>query len=663
MKTLIRLEALVLAVALLLPGCFFSDETGAADILLLEKCESHSDCDGELVCDLKVGVCVKDEAVKLSAWFRLKPPPKGVLAVEEHYAAMEVSSEQDVQLTLHRPIRVIGRVLLEDNPLMSQEASIVAVALGTIPDLNIYEDANATQGHFDYENGMTEQPGFEFLVAEGVVYDIFVRLAAGTDGAERPPYHVRRSFGKSDMSQDPFAYEWDITVPGEGSYVHLIGCVWTEGEEMVPVVGAEVRAVASESGNESTASVTDEDGCFDVAVQPLVALVPETYELRLKGTYVNPLIPSMTLTEVEVTQSVEMDKLVDLGELMIPPVGELREYEVVISAAVDTSRAEDLWAKNATEYARELAEELASELTEELVGTQVLLAGQFAEGTLRLDFEVAEATTEIDEEVGLVTVTVRHTFELPPGSYAVNVVPEFHSRFGIHQQVVSVGLEAQVPPEPSLPGEPADGDDSTGLANIILVELTEKAEMTIQVVAPDGLALHDARVEARRIDKGKYPLSLPLKPRNFLAEPDPAVDGAYTMHLDPGNYSFVIDAPVDSGLPRKVVRDFTVSGNATTTQFQLSQPTIVTGHVLGTVVPEAVELSGDDDGDGDEPSEQFPGEPDAKPVPYEANVAGVKVELFDEAEGLGEADAIAPIPIAEGYTADDGRFVLIIPAD
>jgi hypothetical protein len=55
--------------------------------------------------------------------------------------------------------------------------------------------------------------------------------------------------------------------------------------------------------------------------------------------------------------------------------------------------------------------------------------------------------------------------------------------------------------------------------------------------------------------------------------------------------------------------------------------------------------------------------PEPGPEQYlQGPAAGVKVELYDDFEANSPADGLAPIPVASGWTDEDGRFVLIIPA-
>jgi len=661
MKTVVTHKLIVIALALLVSSCFFANAQSELAPIEPENCTSDSACADGLVCDLKSGVCITDEPLELTAWFRLKPPPKGVLAVEQHYPEMPVSGEDDVSLTLHRPIRVYGRVLIEGNPLQIQEAQIIAVAEGEIPDLNVHEDAKATQGYFNYEEGLTDSPGYELLVNQGAVYDIYVHLKASEDGDERPPYHVRKVFNQSKGPQDPYTHEWDIEVPGEDKYIHIRGCVKVADETLDTLAGAEVKASAEASGNTSSTAVTGEDGCFDIAVQPLVDMVPELYEIRLKSTEQNPLVPSMLLAEIEVQPEheapVDNDEasFIELGDVVIPGLGELDEVTVVITASAETSLPEELAAKNATEIAQQLAEDRLVELTGDVVGSQVELICQLEAGTLKLLWEIAEVASEIEQEAGLVRVEAQKTLELPCASCVLTVIPPFHSPLGIHQQLYSLDDTLLPPPDGENPDKPKGGPEPAALNNLIIVELMEKAETSLLVLGPDGTPLEGVRIEAHRTDKGKFPVTAPLKSRTYQAEVDLSGEGYYLLSLDPGNYTIVVEPPDDANLPRLVEREAPISGSTTPMVFEFAEPAVVTGLVTGTILPEYEPLSGGGDGDEEDPFADKPG-------PYIAPAPGVKVELFDEAEGNSEPDAIPPIPIAEAYTDEEGRFVLIVPA-
>lgn len=638
MKAQASTYLLALTVAWGLLACDMGDQE-AGNTPLMAYCSTNGNCPGNLVCDQKVNVCVSTEFVQVNAWLRLLPPQKGVLAVEEQYASVEVTNTQDVKLTLHPPVRVVGRVQFEGNPLAIQDAQIIAVAAGTIPDLNFHQDAKATTGYtYDYDKGETDKPGFEFWVAEDKTYDVYVYLSNLTDeGTEYPPYHERRNFALRDAVEG--TYDWNIEVPLPHSYIHLTGCILSAGEELTPIVGAKVLAYSDQSGNSSSVGLTDSDGCYDIAIQPLEELTPDVYELRLKPSSENELVPDVVLDSVEVNQamlaetSVEGDedgeagKSIHLGDMVVHDLDRLAIVKVVVSARDETETPSQIPEDNAQEIAASLAHDRVVELTKEVLGTQVKFAGKVDEGMLRMERTITEVETDVDEDGGIVRVEATIVMQLPPRSYVLSLIPRADSRYGIYQELYIF--------------DPVDSEPAP-----IEVELKKKATTTIHVTAPDGNSVAGALVSAVLSGKGNYPETAPVPIRLYEAAESTLEPGYYVMSLDPGTYTIVVDAPQETGLPRHIERDCYVHGSSQQRPIQLSEPSAITGIVYGTLTPEAT--TGEEAADATEESQVGP-------------VAGVKVEMFDETEGSSEADGISPIPTATGWSDEDGRFVLIVP--
>jgi len=571
-------------------------------------------------------MCVLDKAMSMTGWVRLLPPAQGVLALEEHYPSLGVSTLSDLSLTLHRPLKVVGRVVAENNPLAGQDAKIIAVAQGAIPDLQIHQDATAnSSASYDYEKGYTDKPGFELYVNEERSYDIFV-YSAPSDGAEVPPYHVRRSFTRDLKSADPDVYSWDIVLPSPEQYLHIFGCVRSMGKVEKPLAGAKVTAVSKDSGKTSTPGLTDADGCFDLAVQPPDEFAPEVFSVRLKSTPENELVPEMEIAAGEVSQDL------DIGEVLVPGIDELVPVTVVVTA---TMPAPQEGSPGYDPQANAPFDSPLAALTEEVVGTVVSLATNLGEGTLRVERTVASVDGQLDEAAGEVTVTALITIDLPPANYALSIVPRGESRFGLYQQVLVVypGSNAPTP---------------------FVHALKEKAVTRILVEDPSGQPVTGGRILAVLSGKGDYPDVAPLPTRKYQAAEDVDEPGTYIMSLDPGLYTLQVDPQEGSGLPRLVEHNMHVKGQSQQRLVTIAQPVAVAGKIVGTVLPRTDAAAGgaQDSPTGDQPR-----------GPYDGPVSGVKIELYDELEGLGTPDGVAPIPIATGWTDQDGKFVLLLPAE
>jgi len=615
----------MLVLALLVPGCLVMEEpleTGGE----VASCQSDSDCGDGLICDLKAHRCVADSELSLTGWLRLVPPSQSVQAVEEQYGTLELSSREELTLKLHRPIRVVGRVLVEGNPLSSEKAKIVAVAPGAIPDLKVHQDAKVAG------SGLAggEKPGFELWVSEDVTYDVYVYLPPAEDGREYPPYHVRRQFSRRSDPADPFTYDWQIELPPSSSYLEVTGCILTEGAVAKPLAGARVTAVSPQSGNLTTTATADALGCFNVLVQPPEIPEGDAYEFQIQPSPDNELVPKVTVAQVVISEGT------DLGNLTVSGLEDLLHVSVVLTARLDTPSPSELPGKGAEKKAQEMARRSHDRLAADLHDAAVRLTGQVGDGMLEVERTVENVEFETDLAEGRVQATARVEFDVPPKSYVLSVIPAAESRLGIYQQLVHYYVgDKEVPDLQVLMKDKA--------VTRVLLENGQKEPVT------------GAQVMAILSGKGKYPDTAPLPSRKFQAEEDPEEPGRYRLSLDPGEYTLVVDPPPDSGLPRLVERDLFISGESQQRTVTLPAPAALTGLVLGMPSPAS-------DADGAAEKSLGGAEPTLS-VDTDQPIAGVLVELYDEIEGLAKPDGSAPIPVASGFTDANGRFVLLVPAE
>jgi hypothetical protein len=264
------------------------------------------------------------------------------------------------------------------------------------------------------------------------------------------------------------------------------------------------------------------------------------------------------------------------------------------------------------------------------------LAGLQEAGLLELERSVADVGTEEDPATGKTVVEAKVTFAIPYGSYVLSVIPPPQGKLALHQQVLTWY---------AVDGPPGE----------LRHKLVAKTKAGFYVRDPYGNPVTGAHVAAVFANRGEHAEVAPLPPRSFDALPDDADGSLYRVFLDPGTYTLVIDPGADSGFPRKVKRSFPVEGPSLSTTVTLDLPALVTGRVAGVLLPEAGELA-------EVPAEdpRYPASKYGAARPYEGMVAGVKVELYDEKEGLSEPDSIPPVPIASGTTGADGSFVLLV---
>ena len=564
-------------------SCLVVEEnSGGGEPVIVASCDSDSACAEGLVCDETVHMCMADEDLEMTGWVRLVPPSEGMVAVEEQYPGVEVSNGESLNLTLHRPIRVSGNVYHVGDPMFeSAEAEIVAVAQGEIPGLLVQQKAKAEEVKTS-SDGVGTEGGFEFLVIPDKTYDIYVRLS-GPEYSEgtTPPYHVRRSFSLQPGSPDPYSYAWDIEIPPQDGYLKLTGrlvCSGSSGE--TPIEGAKVYGLAQASGNLTSTDLTDAKGSFELWAQPPKELDYEVYELRIRPSQHNELVPEKAVKEVEMSQSMDVGTIVTSG------------LDKLVPLRLEVTNAPD-------------------DFDLELSGTSVRFSGKVDKGSLTV-----ERLLDQDRSVELV---------LPQGSYVMSVVPPVSSSYGIYQQLVQLVYPS---------------DDTVD----ILVELSPKVSLHGFVQDHSGNRVEGAQLTAVFTGKGVFPDTSPLPYRSYDVFTND--QGDYEVLLDPGQYSIVIDPPAQLGLPRKLERNIFVSGSQQRS-WEFALPVVVTGQVYGQVT---ADLETDEAGSS------------GAPIPATVGPAAeVRVELYDEVDGERTPDGVAPIPIAETWTDEEGHFFLLLP--
>ena len=465
-----------LAVVSVFPACMTVEERRAADNGETAWCGEDSDCPSGLECHLESHLCALPDLVELDAALRLVPPSEGMVAVEEQYPQMVVNNRDPLNLKMHRPIQINGRVLLQGAPLVSsQQAHIVAVAPGDIPGLSLHQEAKALQTSYTTGDGTT-RTGFEFQVMEDSVYDIYVHLSQAEMG-EVPPVHVRRSFSPKPGSSEPFQLEWDIEVPDFDQYLVVTGTVVSLEDPPSPVQSAKVVGFSQDTGNITSTGVTNAAGEFTVLVPPPADVQGEEVSFQVRPSLDNELVPSAVFDDIQVKEDME------LGELTVGSLANLVPVTVLV------------------------ADEAGIFTPQTLGGTVVRFSG----GEDGSQFLV-ERTVSSQSQVA---------FSLPPGTYVLSVVPPAYSTLGIHQELLKI-----------------DGNGESGQS--VQVALQSKPRIHGWVLDPQGAELARAHVVATFTGKGVYPDTAPLATRKVDAWSDDSghyemnLDpGQYSLVIDP----------------------------------------------------------------------------------------------------------------------------------
>jgi hypothetical protein len=409
----------------------------------------------------------------VSGWVRLVPPQDTVLAVEEQYPRIDVETGDLLNLQLHRRIRVTGRVLLEGAPTVtSLEANLVAVAVGEIPGLSLHHEARSTKVSFGDGQNKT---GFDLWLTQDLAYDVYVHPSE-TALAHLPPFHVRRSFSPPVLSPASDEVTWDVELPSADRYLSVQGRLLTTDEFQSPLAQAKVVAFSATTGRISSTGISDEQGFFEIRLQPPDHPEGETYVLRLRPTDQNPVVPQLNLIERAFTKST------DLGTLTVP--GLAQRVDVTVLVMNDSG----------------------IHVADAMHGTTVRLSATVPGGLL-------EAEADLDSS-GSVRMAV------PPGAYVLTVAPSEAAMTGIHQELIAV-------PE-NVP------------TAVFQVVLRDKLKLQGRVLDWKGREVPGARITATFTGKGLYPETSPLGTRRTDTVTDSSgsyrlfIDpGQYLLQVDP----------------------------------------------------------------------------------------------------------------------------------
>ena len=552
---------------------------GLADPTLVQEpksCQKDSDCMEGLVCDPAVRVCVSSEPADMAISIRLVPPTEGSDMVEEQFAGLDLGESNTFRLVIPRPIRVLGRVSDASGGTVD-DYKVIARAPGEIPGLDYYETAEAVAAG-DYTQDLLAGDGFELYLKSDKIYDLYVHPSSG-DPQAFPPFHVRRSFTVGETPGHPFTTTWEVSLPDPSEYLRISGKVVLSESCPDPVSGAKVFARAPATGETSTSALTDEDGWFEILVQPPEAddkglLKAPAYEVHVRPSEVNPVVPQI-VAAAEVVFSEDQD----LGLL---EVGYMGAPSAVTLAVQDPS---------------------GLFLSDRLGDTVVRVSGEIGKGTVIVE--------DVVDDTGVVL------FALPPGDYIVSVMPPAAGDLALLQQPLSVGV---------------DRPEVTGA-----LRLSQRPELSGWVLSPDGSMVSGAEVTAIFTGKGAYPTTSPLPERRFITTTD--AEGAYLLPLDPGQYRIIADPPVVSGLPRRIEHYVFVTSSVQRT-ILLDKPVVVSGTVEAYPPIDAAgnveaEIAAGADGDSGAPRSITPTTPLLAP--------DVKVEIYLHDPDAEPEDPLPPV--------------------
>ena len=512
----------ILAVLLLIPlihACGLELETpGHVGPILVQEpksCESDGDCMEGLVCDPAVRVCVSPDPVDMEISIRLLPPADGSDMVVEQYTGLDLGESNTFRFVIPRPIRVVGTVT-DASGLSVVEYTVVAQSQGEIPGLD-YSEISEAVGSNDYAQGFLDGEGFELYLKPDKVYDLYLHSTSNETQAF-PPFHVRRSFTVGEDPAHPYTTRWEISLPDPSEYLRITGQVVLSATVPEAVSGAKVFARAPTTGETSTTTFTDEDGWFEILVQP-----PETddggllkapaYEVHVRPSASNPVVP-----QVVAALDMVFTEDQDLGLL---EVGYMGPPSLITLAVQDPS---------------------GLFLSDRLGDTVVRVSGEIGKGTL-----IAE---DVVDDAGIVR------FDLPPGDYIVSVMPPADGELALLQQAITVETDR---PEVTA-----------------ALPLKQRPELSGWVLSPDGSPAAGTEVTAVFTGKGAYPTTSPLPERRFITTTDD--EGSYHLRLDPGQYRLIADPPVISGLPRRIEHYVFVTSSEQRTIW-LDIPVVVSGSV------------------------------------------------------------------------------------
>lgn len=530
--------------ALLLSGCF---DLGAAATVepdaSLPRCGADSDCGASSRCDPNALVCVKGGSSMANVSLRLVPATLGSEATEEQYGSVELSSSKPANFQMHRPLRVVGRVFQQDNPLAAVSDVEVAVA-GSSDIPGLQAQAQAVSG-LPYLLGEESQPkpsaegSFEFYVLKNRLYDVYVHLPA-LSAQDLPPYHVRRSFSSPPNAADPYTVTMDLQVPSMDAYLTLQGTVmWQEapGTELFPLVGAKVVGFSRESGNVTSIAVTDGGGLFTLRVQPPEGVALDTYTLQLRPSSANEMVPE-----------------IELGTWTTDEAG-LLEPNVVQGSLVPNDVVVSLGGVSEAEAAT-------------LMGTLIRAESRWGDtGVLTIERSLQGTTWT--------------SLKLPAGLFTFSLIPPTKSAWASAWQNVTIRtLSSRQDAEPQN----------------VEFNLSPRLGLSGKVLGPNGNVVPDCSVRAVRY---ATPFGAPVSRKDAnLSVYSAHVDqnGSFEMKVDAGTYLLVADPALPTGLPRTFLWDVVVLGDSPV-DILVPLPHAFTGDIQ---VPRS-DMASDGTGDGDFP--------------------------------------------------------------
>jgi len=511
------LAAVILASPFL--GCDFEMQApGVADPTLVREprsCRDDVDCMKGLICDPAVRVCVSPDPAEMEISVRLVPPAEGSDMLEKQYVGLDLAETNTFRFVIPRPVRVLGTVT-DASGAAVEDYKIIAVSDGEIPGMDYYETSEAVAVN-EFTLDYLGDDGFELYLEADKVYDFYVRPSS-EDPQAFPPFHARRSFSVGEDAVHPYTTKWEIQLPDPSEYLRISGRVVMSGSSPEAVPGAKVFARAPDTGETSTTSLTDDDGWFEILVQPPEAddkglLKAPAYEVHVRPSDANPVVPQV-VAAAEVVLSEDQDLgLLEVGWMGAP---------VAVTLAVQDPSG--LF------------------LSDRLGDTAVRVGGEIGKGTVIVE--------DVVDGSGIVT------FDLPPGDYVASAMPPADGDLALLQQPLKVD---------------ADRSEVT-----TALRLEQRPALSGWVLSPDGSPVADAEVTAVFTGKGAYPTTSPLPERRFITTTDE--EGGYLLRLDPGQYMVIVDPPVVSGLPRRIEHFVFVTSSEQRTIW-LDKPVVVSGTV------------------------------------------------------------------------------------
>lgn len=344
-------------------------------------CTRDADCVTGLKCDLSASLCLARAGQTELLSVLLTPTDGREALIEEQYVGIQAGDDGVLNLLMHRPLRLVGRVYLQGGlPVTADKVRVVAVSEGDIPGKDYHHDASYP----------TDEAGrFDLLIQNGRTYDIYIQLWEEEAGAPVPPYHLRRSFLPDWGAADPYELKWEIQLPASDGYRIVKGVVYGSSVLKDPLPGAMVFAYSEGSGAMSNSPRCGEDGSFEL----LLPSGPDgdgrdDWRIHVQSPDSSPLVWEFTSTE-----TFDLTRLTDA---LVLSIGDAAKQASV------TIEPNPLFAGTTGD-----ANAMVS----------VFLEGRLASGILRM-----EGQFYADEDWLL---------PLPPGSYAGALLPAATSVHGL----------------------------------------------------------------------------------------------------------------------------------------------------------------------------------------------------------------------------------------